>query len=65
MPGAAAPSTLVHAHHAAGDWLQGPYVYHLYEHYGFSVRDIGRLFIMGFGASAVLGTIAGTLADST
>jgi hypothetical protein len=47
----------------AGDWLQGPYVYHLYEHYGFSVRDIGRLFIMGFGSSAVFGTLAGAMAD--
>lgn len=47
----------------AGDWLQGPYVYHLYEHYGFSVRDIGRLFIAGFGSSAVLGTVVGALAD--
>eukprot|EP00879_Flechtneria_rotunda_P009099 GHRR01009526.1.p1 GENE.GHRR01009526.1~~GHRR01009526.1.p1 ORF type:complete len:435 (+),score=73.51 GHRR01009526.1:122-1426(+) len=49
----------------AGDWLQGPYVYHLYEYYGFSVRDIGRLFIMGFGSSAVFGTVAGVLADRT
>jgi len=48
---------------AAGDWLQGPYVYHLYEHYGFPVRDIGRLFIMGFGSSAVFGTLAGIMAD--
>lgn len=48
---------------AAGDWLQGPYVYHLYEHYGFSVRDIGRLFIMGFGSSAVFGTLAGAMTD--
>eukprot|EP00878_Enallax_costatus_P027571 GHUV01029702.1.p1 GENE.GHUV01029702.1~~GHUV01029702.1.p1 ORF type:complete len:268 (+),score=38.84 GHUV01029702.1:1126-1929(+) len=47
----------------AGDWLQGPYVYHLYEYYGYSVRDIGRLFIMGFGSSAVFGTLAGAMAD--
>jgi hypothetical protein len=47
----------------AGDWLQGPYIYHLYEYYGFSVRDIGRLFIMGFASSAVVGTVAGALAD--
>jgi hypothetical protein len=39
-------------------------VYRLYETYGFSVRDIGRLFIMGFGSSAVFGTVAGTLADN-
>ncbi|KAI8466633.1 MAG: hypothetical protein J3K34DRAFT_387375 [Monoraphidium minutum] len=47
----------------AGDWLQGPYIYHLYEYYGFSVRDIGRLFIAGFAGSAVFGTVAGALAD--
>lgn len=47
----------------AGDWLQGPYVYALYQHYGYQVADIGRLFIAGFGSSMVFGTIAGTLAD--
>ena len=49
--------------HDAGDWLQGPYVYRLYEHYDYGVRDIGRLFIMGFASSAVFGTVAGALAD--
>ena len=48
---------------AAGDWLQGPYVYALYEHYGFSRGDIGRLFIAGFGSSMIFGTIVGSLAD--
>lgn len=48
---------------AAGDWLQGPYVYALYEHYGFSRGEIGRLFIAGFGSSMVFGTAMGTLAD--
>lgn len=46
-----------------GDWLQGPYVYALYEHYGFTVKDIGRLFIAGFGSSMIFGTIVGALAD--
>ena len=50
---------------AAGDWLQGPYVYALYQHYGFDRGDIGRLFIAGFGSSAVFGTIVGSLADKT
>lgn len=48
---------------AAGDWLQGPYVYALYQHYGYEVKDIGRLFIAGFGSSMVFGTIVGSLAD--
>ena len=47
----------------AGDWLQGPYVYALYSHYGFKEADIGRLFIAGFGSSMVFGTIVGSLAD--
>lgn len=50
---------------AAGDWLQGPYVYALYQHYGFDRGDIGRLFIAGFGASMILGTVVGSLADKT
>ena len=49
--------------HTVGDWLQGPYVYALYEYYGFTVKDIGRLFIAGFGSSMVFGTIVGSLAD--
>ena len=50
---------------AAGDWLQGPYVYALYQHYGFDRGDIGRLFIAGFGSSMVFGTVVGALADRT
>ncbi|KNC54290.1 major facilitator superfamily transporter [Thecamonas trahens ATCC 50062] len=46
------------------DWLKGPYVYVLYESYGFSKGDIALLFIGGFGASMVAGTVAGALADS-
>lgn len=48
---------------AAGDWLQGPYVYALYLYYGFDRGQIGRLFIGGFASSMVFGTIAGSLAD--
>lgn len=47
----------------AGDWLQGPYVYALYSHYGYSKGDIGRLFIAGFGSSLIVGTFVGSLAD--
>ncbi|KAF5825550.1 molybdate-anion transporter MOT2, partial [Dunaliella salina] len=48
---------------AAGDWLQGPYIYALYEHYRYKVGDIGRLFIAGFGSSMVFGTLVGAMAD--
>ncbi|CAL8463153.1 g2687 [Coccomyxa elongata] len=47
----------------AGDWLQGPYVYALYQYYGFDRGDIGRLFIGGFASSMIFGTLAGSLAD--
>lgn len=47
----------------AGDWLQGPYVYYLYSHYGYMKEEIGQLFIAGFGSSMLFGTIVGSLAD--
>ena len=46
------------------DWLQGPYVYALYADYGFSKAEIGQLFVVGFGTSAVVGPIVGSFADS-
>lgn len=45
--------------------MQGPYVYALYQHYGFSIGDIGTLFIAGFGSSMIFGTVVGSLADKT
>ncbi len=42
---------------------QGPYVYALYDKYGFTKAAIGQLFIMGFGASLLFGTIVGGFAD--
>lgn len=47
----------------AADWMQGPYVYRLYAHYGFSRSENGLLFIAGFGSSLVFGTWSGPLAD--
>lgn len=48
----------------AGDWLQGPYVYALYEAYGFPRDDIARLFVTGYGASLVFGTYVGSWIDT-
>jgi len=45
------------------DWLQGPYIYALYESYGFPPSDIALLFITGFGSSALFGTFFGSLPD--
>eukprot|EP00177_Eucheuma_denticulatum_P004385 GFKZ01007967.1.p1 GENE.GFKZ01007967.1~~GFKZ01007967.1.p1 ORF type:complete len:457 (-),score=71.97 GFKZ01007967.1:1816-3186(-) len=47
----------------AADWLQGPYVYALYSHYGYSKNDIGKLYIAGFASSAVFGTFVASVAD--
>ncbi|CAE8659868.1 unnamed protein product, partial [Polarella glacialis] len=47
----------------AGDWLQGPYVYALYESYGLPREDIARLFVAGFGASMAFGTFVGSWVD--
>lgn len=38
-------------------------MYALYEHYGFTRGEIGRLFIAGFGSSMIFGTVMGSLAD--
>ena len=46
------------------DWLQGPYKYALYSAYGYTRRDIARLFVAGYGSGMVLGSVAGGLADS-
>ena len=48
---------------AAGDWLQGPFVYALYQYYDFDRAAIGQLFIAGFGSSMIIGTLVGSLAD--
>lgn len=48
----------------AGDWLQGPYVYALYDAYGFPRSEIAQLFVAGFGASMVFGTFVGSWTDT-
>lgn len=45
------------------DWLQGPYVYKLYSHYGFAEYQIAVIYVVGFAASVVFGTATGPLAD--
>jgi len=49
---------------AISDWLQGPYVYALYDAYGYSQHIIAVLFVAGFGSSMVFGSFIGGLADS-
>jgi MFS transporter, MFS domain-containing protein family, molybdate-anion transporter len=45
------------------DWLKGPYVYALYEEYGFTKPQIAWLFVGGFLSSLVFGTFVGSLSD--
>ncbi|KAF9278691.1 Molybdate-anion transporter [Mortierella alpina] len=45
------------------DWLQGPYLYTLYESYSFTMYEIAVLFIVGFVSSAVFGTVVANTAD--
>eukprot|EP00039_Didymoeca_costata_P016951 m.310059 g.310059 ORF g.310059 m.310059 type:complete len:468 (+) comp16474_c0_seq12:355-1758(+) len=47
------------------DWMTGPYIYRLYEHYGFTTNEIGILFVVGFASSLVFGTCIGSVADRT
>eukprot|EP00164_Ancoracysta_twista_P002585 GFYU01003440.1.p1 GENE.GFYU01003440.1~~GFYU01003440.1.p1 ORF type:complete len:457 (-),score=117.69 GFYU01003440.1:191-1561(-) len=54
---------LVYLIMSAADWFQGPYVYSLYETCYYDMDTIGVFFIVGFGSSAVFGTIAGSVAD--
>ncbi|KAK3103290.1 hypothetical protein FSP39_018234 [Pinctada imbricata] len=47
----------------AGDWLQGPHVYALYDSYGMTTHQIEVLFVAGFGSSMLFGTVVGSFAD--
>ena len=42
----------------AGDWLQGPYMYALYDAYGFKHEEIAALFVAGFFSGAEVNTIS-------
>ncbi|KAI7905780.1 uncharacterized protein BX663DRAFT_500890 [Cokeromyces recurvatus] len=46
------------------DWLQGPYLYKLYDSYGLKLTQIAMLFLTGFISSAFAGTVVGGLADT-
>jgi len=45
------------------DWLQGPFVYALYQGYGIDREHNGYLFVAGFASSAFFGTFVGAAAD--
>ena len=45
------------------DWLQGPYLYKLYSHYGFQEDQIAVLYVCGFASTVILGTWTPIAAD--
>eukprot|EP00040_Diaphanoeca_grandis_P034439 m.213545 g.213545 ORF g.213545 m.213545 type:complete len:534 (+) comp33152_c0_seq2:313-1914(+) len=45
------------------DWMLGPWVYAVYQFWGYDTVGISELYIIGFAASLVLGTLVGPLAD--
>ena len=47
-----------------GDWIQGAYLYALYREHGFSMADIGYIFVLGYFASASFGTYISSLGDT-
>ncbi|KAI9599579.1 hypothetical protein BDF19DRAFT_429161 [Syncephalis fuscata] len=49
---------------AAGDWLQGPYLYSVYRQRGFSDGVITALSALGFLSSALLGAFVASLANT-
>ncbi|CAG9539607.1 unnamed protein product [Cercopithifilaria johnstoni] len=48
---------------AAGDWLQGPYIYVLYDSYGMTKHAIELLFMSSFASSLIFGTFIASAAD--
>ncbi|XP_077339986.1 molybdate-anion transporter [Lithobates pipiens] len=45
----------------AADWLQGPYLYKLYQHYHFLEGQIAIIYVCGFGATVLSGLVSGPL----
>ncbi|EDO47769.1 predicted protein [Nematostella vectensis] len=46
------------------EWLQGPYLYKLYSHYGFIDTQIAIIYVCGFASSVIFGTSSGYLANA-
>jgi len=49
---------------SSADWLKGPYIYRLYEARGFVPEEITFLFAAGYTSSAIIGLVAGMMADA-
>ena len=47
-----------------GDWIQGGFQYALYAEYGYSMRQISLIFVVGYACAATVGTYVSALGDS-
>ncbi|NWR60515.1 MFSD5 protein, partial [Bucorvus abyssinicus] len=47
----------------AADWLQGPFLYKLYQHYRFLEGQIAILYVCGFAATVLFGLVSTPLVD--
>lgn len=45
------------------EWLQSPYLYRIYSHYGFIDTQIAVIYVCGFISSILFGTASGYFAD--
>ncbi|XP_030410355.1 molybdate-anion transporter [Gopherus evgoodei] len=45
------------------DWLQGPYLYKLYQHYHFLEGQIAIIYVCGFASSVLFGLVSTSLVD--
>ena len=45
------------------EWLQSPYLYRIYSHYGFIDTQIAIIYVCGFISSILFGTASGYFAD--
>ena len=47
-----------------GDWIQGGFLYALYAEYGYSMRHIGFIFVIGYASAMTVGTYVSALGDT-
>ena len=46
-----------------GDWIQGGFLYALYAEYGYSMRAVSLIFVVGYASAATVGTYVAALGD--
>ena len=46
-----------------GDWIQGGFLYALYAEYGYSMRAVSLIFVVGYASAATVGTYVAAIGD--